>query len=235
MLRRFRSAEDVIAEMQTLHAERGVRLFVLHDDDFAAKTGQQRRCIDRFLDLLDETGLGYDIGFMPLAGTAIEDRLKAAGRLTGSVTRPDYDLLDPRADQLAVFLTLYFSFRNSSPRGLVERLRAAAFDHVLARRFESGDWIADYGEALAGLIDRANAAALDGLDALVARVAPLPSTPESVAGIWFELMAMMGPEHQAEAAINADLKRVLARYSPALAEAFADEDREEPEDVYVYT
>jgi hypothetical protein len=63
----------------------------------------------------------------------------------------------------------------------------------------------------------------------------LPSTPESVAGIWFELMAMMGPEHQAEAAINADLKHVLARYSPALAEAFADEDREEPEDVYDYT
>ncbi len=337
MLRRSRSPEDVIAEMQALHEERGVRLFVFHDDDFAAKTGQQRRWIDRFLQLLDETGLGhrigwkiscrvddidadilarcqargllsvyvgvesgspsglvtlnkrvtveqnlaalttlkssglsYDMGFMlldpettiqelqdnlsflrevaalggvpisfaktmPLAGTAIEDRLKDAGRLTGTTTRPDYDLLDPRVDQLALFLTLHFSFRNSSPRGLVERLRAATFDCVLARRFDGGDWVADYGEALAGLIDQANAAALDALDALVARIAPLPAVPESVAGIWFHLTEMMGPEHQAEAAINADLKRVLARYSPALAEAFVDEDREEPEDVYVYT
>lgn len=337
LLRRSRSPDDVVAEMQALNEERSVRLFVFHDDDFAAKTAQQRRWIDSFLDLLDETGLarrigwkiscrvddidadmlarcrahglisiyvgvesgspaglatlnkrvtveqnlaalrtlkdsglGYDMGFMlldpdttieelqenlkflrkvatlgglpisfakmmPLAGTAIERRLKDAGRLTGTTTRPDYDLLDPRVDQLALFLTLHFSFRNSSPRGLVERLRAASFDYVLARHFEGGDLVGDYGEALVGLIDRANAAALDAIDALVARVARMPAVPESVAGIWFELMAMMGSEHQAEAAINADLKRVLARYSPALAEAFDDEDREEPEDVYVYT
>jgi radical SAM superfamily enzyme YgiQ (UPF0313 family) len=337
VLRRSRSPEDVVAEMQSLNEQRGVRLFVFHDDDFAAKTGQQRRWIDRFLDLLDETelgrrigwkiscrvddvdadilarcrahgllsvyvgvesgspaglatlnkrvtvqqnlaalrtlkdsGLGYDMGFMlfnpdttieelqdnlkflrevatlrglpisfaktmPLAGTAIERRLKDAGRLTGTTTRPDYDLLDPRVDQLALFLTLHFSFRNSSPRGLVERLRAASFDYVLARHFDGRDWLGDYGEALVELIDRANAAALDAIDALVARVIAMPAAPESVAGIWFELTAMMAREHQAEAAINVDLKRMLARYSPALAEAFVDEDRKEPEDVYVYT
>jgi anaerobic magnesium-protoporphyrin IX monomethyl ester cyclase len=335
-LRRCRSPEDVVAEMKHLHDHRGVRLFVFHDDDFAAKTAQQRRWLDRFLDCLGRanlsrrigwkiscrvddidgdnlarcrehglisvyvgvesgnpaglatlnkrvtveqnaaalltlhrSGIAYDMGFMlidpdttmttlrenlrflrevaalgavpisfakmmPLAGTAIEARLEEAGRLTGTSTRPDYDLLDPRIDQLALFLTLHFSFRNSSPRGLVERLRAASFDYVLARRFEDGDRIAAYGAALHDLIDQANASALDALEALLARVSLLPAVPDSVAGIWFELNAMMRAEHKAEAAINEGLKRVLHRYSPVLARAFADEDRNEPEDVYVY-
>jgi radical SAM superfamily enzyme YgiQ (UPF0313 family) len=335
-VRRARSPEDVIAEMRHLNDRHGIRLFVFHDDDFAAKTIQQRRWVGRFLDLLDETGLGrrigwkiscrvddveadvfarckalglmsvyvgvesgspeglvtlnkrvtveqnlaalttlkevglaYDMGFMlldpettitelrdnlcflrkvaelggvpisfaktmPLAGTAIEKRLQDAGRLTGTRTRPDYDLLDPRIDQLAVFLTLHFSFRNSSTRGLVERLRAAAFDHSVASRFETGAWIASYGDALGELMDRANVSALGALEALVERVADLPATSESVASIWFELIAMMGPAHQAEADINADLKRVLLRFSPELGEGMVAEDREEPESVYVY-
>jgi radical SAM superfamily enzyme YgiQ (UPF0313 family) len=335
-LRRARSPENVLTEMQHLHDRHGIRLFVFHDDDFAAKTGGQRRWMKRFLDLLEDSGLGrrigwkiscrvddveadifarckalglmsvyvgvesgspeglatlnkrvtveqnldalatlkevglaYDMGFMlldpettitelrdnlrflrrvaelggvpisfaktmPLAGTAIEQRLEGAGRLGGTRTRPDYDLLDPRLDQLAIFMTLHFSFRNSSPRGLVERLRAASFDHSVARRFEAGSWIAAYGEALNELMDRANVSALTALEALVERVAALPATPESVASIWFELKEMMGPEHQAEADINADLKRLLFRYSPELGAALAAEDRNEPEDVYVY-
>jgi radical SAM superfamily enzyme YgiQ (UPF0313 family) len=190
----------------------------------------------RFLRKVAELG-GVPISFaktMPLAGTAIEKRLQDAGRLTGTRTRPDYDLLDPRIDQLAVFLTLHFSFRNSSTRGLVERLRAAAFDHSVASRFETGAWIASYGDALGELMDRANVSALGALEALVERVADLPATSESVASIWFELIAMMGPAHQAEADINADLKRVLLRFSPELGEGMVAEDREEPESVYVY-
>lgn len=335
-VRRSRSPEDVLAEMQHLYERSGVRLFVFHDDDFAAKTVRQRQWVERFLAVLNESGLAkqigwkiscrvddidfallrrcqrhglisvylgvesgspagllslnkrvtveqnlralqiltdlglaHDMGFMlldpdtsigslrenlcfleevakiggvpisfaktmPLAGTAIEERLRTEGRLTGTTVRPDYDMRDPRIDQLTVFLTLHFSFRNSSPRGLVERLRAACFDQVLAQRFDTGGWIKEYREALYGLIDRANAAALDALNRLVERVGQLPPGPRSVASIWPELDEIMGPEHHAEAAINADLKRVMARYSPPLADVFDREDAEAADEAYVY-
>lgn len=335
-VRRCRSAADVVAEMQHLHERYGVRLFVFHDDDFAAKTVRQRQWVENFfteldnsglseqigwkiscrvddidtdifrrgqqlglisvylgvesgsaaglsslnkrvtveqnlraLDILSELKIPHDMGFMlldpdtsivslqenltflrkvaemggvpisfaktmPLAGTPIEQRLRREGRLTGTSVRPDYEMADPRIDQLAVFLTLHFSFRNSSPRGLVERLRAAAFDRVLASRFEHGAWIADYGDAISGLIDRSNAVALNTLEHLVERVAQLPAAPQSVPSIWFELTKLMQPEHRAEAAINADLKRTLFRYSPALGAAFDQEDAASIEDACVY-
>jgi len=335
-LRRSRSPQDVVAEMLHLHDSALVRLFVFHDDDFAAKTSAQRRWMDSFLDGLRNTGLdrriawkiscrvddvdagilarakahglnsvyvgvesghaeglaalnkrttveqnlsalrtmkdlglSYDMGFMlidpsstleglrknvrflrqvaelggvpisfaktmPLAGTPLEQQLRESRRLTGTATRPDYDLLDPRADHLALFLTLHFSFRNSSPRGLVERLRAAAFDHALARSFESGAWIEAYGKTLAVLVDRCNAAALDALDRLLDVVTELPPVADSVPRVWADLTRIMEPAHQTEALLNAELKALLSRYSPALASAFEREDEQEPEDGYVY-
>ncbi|MEW8564064.1 MAG: radical SAM protein [Candidatus Thiodiazotropha sp.] len=335
-LRRVRSPEDVVAEMCHLNESEGIRLFVFHDDDFAAKTARQRRWMDLFLQNLHKTGLyrrvawkiscraddvdasilerakahglssvyigvesghpeglatlnkhttveqnlialrtlkniglAYDMGFMlidpssslesihknvhflrlvaeigglpisfaktmPLAGTPLEQQLRETKRLTGTMIRPDYDLLDPRADHLALFITLHFSFRNSNPKGLVERLRAAAFDHTLARSFESGDWIDAYGESLNALIDRSNAAALDALELLIDIVKDLPPAADSVPGIWTELTRIMEAEHAEEWALNAQLKELLINYSPNLAAVFADEDESGREDNYVF-
>ena len=96
--------------------------------------------------------------------------------MTGTSIRPDYDLPDPRADHLALFITLHFSFRNGNPQGSRKGCGAAAFDYALARSFESGDWIDAYGAALAAVVDRSNAAALDALDLLVDTVMHLPPT-----------------------------------------------------------
>jgi anaerobic magnesium-protoporphyrin IX monomethyl ester cyclase len=60
-LRRIRSPKAVVDEMRTLYKQDGIRFFIFQDDDFAAKTGSQRRWVTNFLDALDETGLSSNI------------------------------------------------------------------------------------------------------------------------------------------------------------------------------
>ncbi len=208
--------------------------FMLIDPD---TTVEGFRANLRFLREVADLG-GVPISFakaMPLAGTALERRLLEAHRLTGTATRPDYDLLDPRMDALALFVTLHYSFRNSDPRGLVERLRAAWFDHTLAQTFESGDWIVAYQHALADITDRADLVALDTLDRLTAFVADLPPTMEAVASNWEHLNTIVGREHDEERAIAADLARVLHTFSSGLCDTFSLQDAAMPEHDYVYT
>jgi len=61
-LRRTRSPEDVAREMRYLFDARGVRLFLFQDDDFAAKTENQRDWVGRFLLALDRERLTGRIG-----------------------------------------------------------------------------------------------------------------------------------------------------------------------------
>lgn len=49
-LRRARSPKSVVAEMVALNRQDGVRFFNFQDDDFAAKTGEQRKWLGEFLD-----------------------------------------------------------------------------------------------------------------------------------------------------------------------------------------
>ena len=62
-LRRTRSPEDVVAEMCHLNESEGIRLFIFHDDDFAAKTARQRQWMYVFLDKLHKTGLDRRIAW----------------------------------------------------------------------------------------------------------------------------------------------------------------------------
>jgi len=59
-LRRARSPQAVVDEMQTLYTESGVRVFLFQDDDFAARTPRQRAWIHDFMDALVATGLAGD-------------------------------------------------------------------------------------------------------------------------------------------------------------------------------
>jgi len=56
-LRRIRSPEAVVAEMEDLFHQKGVRFFNFQDDDFAAKTREQRHWIVEFLSALSAAHL----------------------------------------------------------------------------------------------------------------------------------------------------------------------------------
>ena len=235
VLRRVRTPQAVADEMLSLFNEHGVRYFSFQDDDFAARTPQQRDWLNAYLQALDERGLSdqirwkiscrvddleppileamiergliaiylgvesgsntglrtlnkhvtveqnlravallkeYDValamGFMifepsttittirenlaflrtvgedgyfpinfckmlPYAGTPIEASLRAAGRLAGSTTRPDYAFLDPHMDWYAFLVQRIFTRRNFTSEGAVARLQQVDFDYRLAR------------------------------------------------------------------------------------------------------
>jgi anaerobic magnesium-protoporphyrin IX monomethyl ester cyclase len=324
-LRRTRSPEDVAREMRYLFDARGVRLFLFQDDDFAAKTENQRDWVGRFLLALDrerltgrigwkiscrvddiepeimtrcrdrglltvylgvesgnasgletlnkhatveqnlramrilkETGVDADMGFMlldpgstlesvrenvaflrkvaelggppicfvktlPLAGTAMEKQLAGEGRLTGDPLRPDYRFLDPRLDHYALWITLRFSQRNSAPNGLVETLRIAHFDQVVARAFEAAPWTGEYGAELRRLIDRANESAISTLERTLEIVDECPDA-DSVALAWRYLNRISAEDATVQARIFRELDWVLERYSPPLCAAIRQSD-----------
>ncbi len=56
-LRRTRSPEAVVDEMNMLFTENGIQLFIFQDDDFAARTPGQRQWLQAFLTALTKTGL----------------------------------------------------------------------------------------------------------------------------------------------------------------------------------
>jgi anaerobic magnesium-protoporphyrin IX monomethyl ester cyclase len=62
-LRRVRSPENVVAEMRTLYQDNGVGFFIFQDDDFAARTPEQRRWMAEYLMALEEAGLVGKIGW----------------------------------------------------------------------------------------------------------------------------------------------------------------------------
>ena len=324
-LRRTRSPEDVAREMRYLFDARGVRLFLFQDDDFAAKTENQRDWVGRFLLALDrerltgrigwkiscrvddiepeimtrcrdrglltvylgvesgsasglktlnkhatveqnlrsmrilkETGVDADMGFMlldpgstlesvrenvaflrevadlggppicfvktlPLAGTAMEKQLAEEGRLTGDPLRPDYRFLDPRLDHYALWITLRFSHRNSAPNGLVETLRIAHFDQLVARAFEPEPWTEEYGAKLRRLINHANESAISTLERTLEIVDECPDA-DSVALAWRYLDRISAEDAAAQARIFRELDWVLERYSPTLCGAIRQLD-----------
>ena len=324
-LRRTRSPEDVAREMRYLFDARGVRLFLFQDDDFAAKTENQRDWLGRFLLALDrerltgrigwkiscrvddiepeimtrcrdrglltvylgvesgnasgletlnkhatveqnlramrilkETGVDADMGFMlldpgstlesvrenvaflrkvadlggppicfvktlPLAGTAMEKQLAGEGRLTGDPLRPDYRFLDPRLDHYALWITLRFSQRNSAPNGLVETLRIAHFDQVVARAFEPAPWTEEYGTELRRLIDRANESAISTLERTL-EIVDECADADNVALAWRYLNRISAEDAAVQARIFRELDWVLERYSPTLCAAIRQSD-----------
>lgn len=60
-LRRARHPEAVVQEMKELYTEHGIELFIFQDDDFAARTGQQRQWLKTFLRSLSSEGLSDKI------------------------------------------------------------------------------------------------------------------------------------------------------------------------------
>jgi radical SAM superfamily enzyme YgiQ (UPF0313 family) len=192
--------------------------FMLFDPDSTLEKVRENL---QFLEEVARIG-GPPVSFvkmLPLAGTAIEKRLADEGRLRGSAVRPDYDFLDQRLDYYALFVMLHFSDRNSHPTGLVEKLRQAYFDCLVAQIFEKGQWIEDYRKDLKDLIDWANRSILDALEQSLDLVESLPESKD-VALAWPHLTAFAEQERQAQEEILTTLDQVLETYSPWLGKAF---------------
>ena len=136
---------------------------------------------------------------LPLAGTPIERRLTEESRLIGTSVRPDYDLLDPRLDYYALFVILNFSFWNSDPFGVVERLRAASTNCRLSQHFRPSPRVDEQRNALDDLIARANDVALATLNKSPDFVEALPVSKKSVALAWPSLTRIAERIHWVEA------------------------------------
>jgi anaerobic magnesium-protoporphyrin IX monomethyl ester cyclase len=156
---------------------------------------------------------------LPYAGTPIEARLKKENRLKGTISQPDYDFLDPRLDWFALFAAQVFRFRNFDLLGLVERLRFAKFDQVLAQTF--GDRTEEYSAELQAITSRANALALDTLTGGLEFVSSRDE--EEIPVDWSLLGYLADQEWREEIALQYELDRVLARHSPELMQAFAEQ------------
>ena len=68
---------------------------------------------------------------LPYAGTPIERRLKAEGRLLGTQFEPDYKFLDPKLDLFYDWMIKAFYERNFTYRGLCHMLRGLLFESRL--------------------------------------------------------------------------------------------------------
>lgn len=89
--------------------------------------------IEANIDFLDElAGDGWTVSTfcrtLPYAGTAIERRLAAEGRLLGTPFDPDYRFLDPRIDVFYDWLLQTFHRRNFTDDGLCHLLRGLQFE-----------------------------------------------------------------------------------------------------------
>ncbi|RPI78286.1 MAG: radical SAM protein, partial [Chloroflexi bacterium] len=62
-LRRSRSPEHFVDELRSLYEKDGVRIFLFQDDDFAARTKNQRQWLETFLQAMDRAGLSGKVAW----------------------------------------------------------------------------------------------------------------------------------------------------------------------------
>jgi anaerobic magnesium-protoporphyrin IX monomethyl ester cyclase len=158
---------------------------------------------------------------LPYAGTPIEARLREEGRLKGTLSRPDYDFLDPRLNFYAMFVSRVFRFRNFDILGLVERLRAARAVQLLMRAFHHASYADEYERALLEITAKGNVAALNALEAALEFIAQrdLPG----IVNDWHMLSYLAEFEHQAEESLRRELDRVLGKYNPEMLSVYQRE------------
>jgi hypothetical protein len=195
-LRKRVTVEQNLNALRLLHSQ-GISFdlgFMLFDPD---STFQSVSTNLGFLECISELG-GPPLSFvkmLPLAGTAIEQRLQREGRLKGTELRPDYRLQDPRLELFSLFTTVVFSDRNSSPQGFVESFRRAHFLGVVCARSDNSAAVTEYNEELSGLIRKGNESALRLLRETLEFVERLPDA-RSVALAWPTLRRMADAEEQ---------------------------------------
>jgi anaerobic magnesium-protoporphyrin IX monomethyl ester cyclase len=154
----------------------------------------------------------------PYAGTAIEKRLRAEGRLTGTTASPDYAYEDGRVRLLQLFSTQAFEHRNFDDDGLVELIRFARFDALVARRL-LGTAGYDYEESVREITLRANEAALDALTFAHALIAD--HSVEATMDHWGILEEAARAEQAEESALTGEMRQLMSQNGATLSRAAA--------------
>jgi radical SAM superfamily enzyme YgiQ (UPF0313 family) len=153
---------------------------------------------------------------LPYAGTPIEAQLRAAGRLCGTPTAPDYRFLDPRLDAYAFLVHRIFTRRNFAPEGLVARLQNADFSWRLTRALGRDTMPADYGTALRKVTAATNTTALETLSTLLEEVQRRDMTElmEEQA----TLLDLADRQWRHEAQVEIELAKLESMRQPALTQ-----------------
>ena len=158
-------------------------------------------------------GGAFPVGFckmLPYAGTPIEARLRSENRLRGTFVEPDYDFRDPRLDWYALHVGLSYNSRNADRRGLLERLRSARTDALIARLFGLDPCADAYAAEVTELIAQGNAVVLsalnEALDFIEAR------EPQAILADWRFLSALTARAREADQCLHEALDGVLWRH-----------------------
>jgi len=153
----------------------------------------------------------------PYTGTVIERRLRAEGRLLGSASSPDYSYEDARVRLFELFATQTFHQRNFEDDGLVELIRFARFDALVARRLLGASGGGD--EAIAEMTLRANESALDALDFALALIGN--HDVGAAMDHWSILEEAARAEQAEERRLVSELRKVMDGNGAALSRAAA--------------
>ena len=167
----------------------------------------------RFLREIGEDGY-FPINFckmLPYTGTPVETQLRNEGRLTGTITHPDYDFSDPKVNWYAFLVQRIFTKRNFTSSGLVSRLHQLDFDLRLQRAFSS-EAVSRQELKLRQAIRRTNLLALDTLETLLANV--VDHDIEALIDERDLLVEMADYEWRGEAAIEIDLESMTRASVP---------------------
>ena len=97
----------------------------------------------------------------PYVGTAVAARLKAEGRLKGTIDYPDYSYLDGRIDLFERFLNRAFGRFLFETQGLVNQIQNSFWNALLLQRFGRDSYdVEGYTKYLMMLTDRCNKSTL---------------------------------------------------------------------------
>ena len=103
---------------------------------------------------------------LPYGGTPIEQQLRDSGRLTGTVTHPDYEFLTPDLNWYAFLVQKLFARRNFSPEGIAS-LQNTDFEYRLTEAFNLKGAENLQQRKLRDLISRSNTLATQTLKSLL--------------------------------------------------------------------
>ncbi|MCW4044222.1 MAG: B12-binding domain-containing radical SAM protein [Candidatus Bathyarchaeota archaeon] len=102
---------------------------------------------------------------LPYAGTAIEQQLKDAGRLEGTLDYPTYRYLDPRLNLMEAFLVKTFHEAIFGESALVNQLRMLLFDIEVIKKFYPEKYrLSEYAEAVKNAVTRYNESAIETIE-----------------------------------------------------------------------
>jgi anaerobic magnesium-protoporphyrin IX monomethyl ester cyclase len=187
--------------------------FMLFDPSSTVSTVREN--LD-FLRVVGEDGY-FPINFckmLPYAGTPIEAQLRIAGWLKGTLTQPDYDLLDPQLNWYAFLVQRIFANRNFSPQALVARLQQVDFDYHLAQAIGHIGLASNYKMALQQIIARANHLATETLETLLNAV--IQHGVETLLHEQDLLLELTEHEWRGEAALEVELEALSKCVQPFL-------------------